>query len=294
MLTDQTFMVANRCNLACSYCYYEVGTSRYPRQVLSPIVYDRWLTICREAGHRVERISFTGGEPTLRGDFVELLAVAAGHARVTVFTNAVRLSDRVVDAMAELTDEVHVSIDHVSPAADDRVRGGTRATLAGIHALAGAGVRQGRLCIVLTSQNWRDIPAVTALGKEIGWAVELIAVSVPPTHPLSLAVLPAPERDELVGHIQSRLGTDRESLYYARLLQTLRTGRVSAAAGCRTAREGVFVSSDGEVGLCPQRTADVLGNITSSSPDDIVSAKARVSERRSPGSCVSLGCLVLL
>lgn len=75
--------VLEQCQLDCGYCR--------PGSTTSPTERSRWLTAAHHArlaplllGHGVRRVRFTGGEPTLRTDLVEL---------VTVWKQAVRNAD---------------------------------------------------------------------------------------------------------------------------------------------------------------------------------------------------------
>lgn len=295
MLNEQTFMIANGCNLACTYCWYETGSAAYVTESLAPAVYDDWLRRCADHGVDVKQVNITGGEPLLRSDLRELLAVAARHARnVSVFTNGVLLDDERLDALREFDCEVHVSIDHVTPGLGDRVRGGTRATLRGIEALATAGATDVQLCMVVTSRNHGDVPEVLGLAQRHGYGVELIPVAVPSHHPLSLVSLTPDERRSLADVLAASPGSRLRPGYYARFGRYLKTGTVDAAARCRAAERGVFVDADGGIALCTQRTSQSLGNIATSSPADVLAEKERAAAARRPGSCVSLDCVVLV
>src|SRR5699024_1271 len=137
------------------------GSAQYVTDSLGAEVYGQWLARCVEGGHKVKQINITGGEPLLRADLRELLAVASTYAdNVSLFTHGVLREGSKLDAILEFDCEVHVSIDHVSSEIGDRVRGGTRATLLGIERLAEAGVRDAQLCMVVTSRNHGDVPAV--------------------------------------------------------------------------------------------------------------------------------------
>lgn len=91
--------VGTRCNLNCVYCLLG-HENRYLRPV-SEVVAD--LRFARE--RNIEKVSFTGGEPTLHPDLPRLVAAsrALGFRRVTLVTNGVTISypgrlDRLVEA----------------------------------------------------------------------------------------------------------------------------------------------------------------------------------------------------
>lgn len=109
-------LLLNACNLKCAYC-------RCPEMKVPTMTTAQWQRIISELGALgTMRIKFQGGEPTLRPDFVQLCATAR-HAGITtaVVTNGIRIADDP-DLLAEL-DEVVVSLDAVTPAIHDGVRG---------------------------------------------------------------------------------------------------------------------------------------------------------------------------
>ncbi|WP_030159715.1 radical SAM protein [Glycomyces sp. NRRL B-16210] len=294
MLSEQTFMIANSCNLSCTYCWYEVGTSEYAPTPVGPETYDRWLRRCENAGIAIERVNFTGGEPLLREDFPALLDVATRHAgSAAVFTNAVLVRDETAELLAASGTEVHVSIDHVSDHIGDRVRGGTKATLKGISRLVEHGVRDLQVCVVVTAKNHADLPEIVRFTRTHGLALELMPVGVPETHPLSLRSI-GPEAtatlSALIDEHRDLLGRDG---YYRRFRRFLGTGQISPTPGCGAAERGVFVNSDGEIWLCPQRGAESFGNIATAEPGDVLERKSAAAAAKRPGSCVKLDCLVL-
>jgi MoaA/NifB/PqqE/SkfB family radical SAM enzyme len=293
VLSRQTFMVMNRCNLSCSYCYYEDGTAEYRARVAPPEQYDAWLRRCARVT-TVTDISITGGEPLLRPEFPELLGIAAGHAdRVTVFSNATVLTEATVALLARLRCEVHVSIDHVGTGLDDRVRGGTKAALRGLETLRAAGVPYVQVVLVLTSRNWGDAGNVMAFARDAGYGCELLPVSVPAVHPLSLMTLSLSERRELIATIDQHRALLGRPVYYGKVRQFLMTGATPRASRCDAGDNGVFVNSDGEIWVCGRRTRPSLGNIADADPGDVLLAKEAATAGLRPGRCVSVDCLVL-
>jgi len=124
-------LLINACNLKCRYCRYpEIRT-----QVLST---EQWKSTLRELGELgTLRLKFQGGEPTLRHDFVELCAASRRAGIVTaVVTNGIRVAE-APSLLAEL-DELIVSLDSVTPAIHDGIRG------EGSHARAVAAIQAGR------------------------------------------------------------------------------------------------------------------------------------------------------
>ncbi|MGW4796334.1 radical SAM protein [Nonomuraea sp. NPDC004297] len=292
MLTDQMWMVADQCNLTCTYCYFETGEYNYTPSRLTAPDYDRWLRRCTP--HLpVRSVALTGGEPLLRPDLVELAEVARRHVEsVHVFTNAVRMTDEIAEALSRLGCGADVSIDHADPDAPDRVRGGTKATLAGIERLDAAGVPL-QIVMVVTSLNWREIEELVRRARERRWQVELLAVSVPSRHPLSMSNLTATERTELLRVIDASADVFKSRVYFERLRHFLISGRISMIRSCVTGQEGAFVNSDGEIWVCAHRGETSLGNIRDVSLPDLLAGKRAALTRRPAGPCAGTGCLSL-
>jgi uncharacterized Fe-S cluster-containing radical SAM superfamily protein/predicted phosphodiesterase len=136
------------CNIACSHCYIESSprndrlvylTAAELRVYLDEIARDRLPT---------EEIGFTGGEPFMNPDFLEMMEECLTRGfRVLVLTNAMRPMQRLEKPLLELQRRrgarltVRVSLDHYTPALHEEERGpGTwQPTFEGLRWLAANG-----------------------------------------------------------------------------------------------------------------------------------------------------------
>lgn len=144
-----------RCNLRCRFCYagcncrgpqVEGTTSAQAlRSEMSTAEVSRVLKIIRSDA-RVPSVSFTGGEPSLRDDLVELVAQAVRtDLRVNLITNGLRLA---VGGLAKRLKEAGLASAQVSlegPNAEVHdaltgVRGSFKQSLSGLQALRDAGI----------------------------------------------------------------------------------------------------------------------------------------------------------
>lgn len=177
--------LSDRCNLRCAHCYQEGfrETSRGLegwRELL-----DRFLAYLHGTGGNAAmpgHINVTGGEPFAIAEFPALMEVFAGHRRY--FDFGILSNGTLVDQpLARQVKSwgarfVQVSIEG-SQETHDRIRGAGSygRAVAGLRALAAERVPT---LIAFTAQraNWRELPAVAALGKEVGarrvWADRLI------------------------------------------------------------------------------------------------------------------------
>lgn len=187
------------CNITCRNCYIESSplndrlayiTREETAAYLDEIVSDRWP---------VAEIGFTGGEPLMNPDIVEMLgdALARGFS-VLVLTNAMQplLRPRVMAGLLALRDAhggkltFRVSLDHYSRELHDTERGeGAFAkTIEGIDWLAREGFKlalAGRTCWGETEGDARR--GYAALIAERNWPVDACA-------PAALVLFP--EMDE--------------------------------------------------------------------------------------------------
>ncbi len=106
----------------------------------------------------VKEYYFTGGEPFINPDIMQILKATLGAGPATVLTNATRLSQEKVARLAQIRGEskysleIRVSIDGFSPATNDPIRGeGTfDAAMAGVKLLAAHGF----LPIITSMRSW--------------------------------------------------------------------------------------------------------------------------------------------
>lgn len=118
------FAITNVCNAACDFCNF--SRDKLPKSQSSSITLEdglRCLEILRSQG--VGFMVFTGGEPTVHKDWVELLKTSDRLGMVNLMvTNGSTLSPRTIDKMQEAAlSGVIISIDSQDLAAHEKNRG---------------------------------------------------------------------------------------------------------------------------------------------------------------------------
>jgi uncharacterized radical SAM superfamily Fe-S cluster-containing enzyme len=116
--------VTSACNLDCPICY-TVNKNDDPHR-MSREHFQRILDHLVADHDELDIINFTGGEPTLHPQLVELLQMArdAGIRRLTVSTNGLKLTDEaLVRRLAALDARVILSLDTFSVETDRRMLG---------------------------------------------------------------------------------------------------------------------------------------------------------------------------
>ena len=97
--------VTYRCNLQCPYCYNPLDLDRYRAELST----EEWQRVLGEAAAiGVLQAHFSGGEPTLRRDLVELVRSASTHG---LYTNLITQGTFLDDGL--LTQLKDAALDHV-------------------------------------------------------------------------------------------------------------------------------------------------------------------------------------
>lgn len=171
--------VTNRCHLACGHCY----------RVMEPLpeleTHAIKDVLGQLAGAGTLQVTFSGGEPLLRPDLLEI----ARHARqmrmaVLLYTTATLLTPTLADALAEIGFlEVHVSIYSDDPAVHDGITG-----VQGSHERSMAGIswlRERRVPVRLKCSVMRDnlgsFRGVASLAAQLGCRYQFDPVLIPRT-----------------------------------------------------------------------------------------------------------------
>ncbi|GAA0591685.1 hypothetical protein GCM10010174_03430 [Kutzneria viridogrisea] len=150
------------CNERCAHCFVS-ATRRGSRMALADIT-DK--VVPRLAQCRVQRVTLTGGEPTLHPDFLPIVReFRAAGIDVGICTNATLLDDEQISALAALGVHCNVSLDGFSADSHGRFRGDRASfevTVATTRKLAAAGLLQGLLCTpnnLAADQEYRQLCA---------------------------------------------------------------------------------------------------------------------------------------
>jgi radical SAM protein with 4Fe4S-binding SPASM domain len=139
--------IDERCNLHCAHCF--VSATRAGATMPYDDIVD--TLIPRLAECRVERVTLTGGEPTIHPRFLDVVrAFRQADMQVGVCSNATTLTDEDVAELKRIGGvHVNVSLDGFRPESHGRFRGDRASfsvTIGTIKKLAAAGVLQGLLC----------------------------------------------------------------------------------------------------------------------------------------------------
>lgn len=119
--------ITDLCNFRCNYCLPEGCQSHSHSLSLSVDEIKRLVSVFAKLG--VRKIRLTGGEPTLRNDFVEIVQTIKsidGIETLAMTTNGYRMHQRVTDWLAAGIDAINVSVDSLDAAAFQMITGHNR------------------------------------------------------------------------------------------------------------------------------------------------------------------------
>lgn len=155
------------CNLKCVHCYRTNSRGKY-------IDYDSLKSLLHILStETVCSVEFTGGEPTLHPNFLEIMEFAVQRFwLVGILTNAVELTDEVLEKLSAYRDRVFwsISLDSHDENYHDRFRGRKGAWIQTVNNIKKI-VSQGyfvRISMCVTHENIPHIKSVAELCSKMG------------------------------------------------------------------------------------------------------------------------------
>jgi MoaA/NifB/PqqE/SkfB family radical SAM enzyme len=146
------------CNIACAHCFNNSGPNVRTFGFLSLETVREEIETAASAG--VKEVFFTGGEPFLHPDLLDMLALSLEHAPTTVLTNGMLINDRFARRLAEIERcahyslELRISLDGYTQEMNDSIRGRGvfRQAVGAVARLS----RLGLLPLVTIVRTWSD------------------------------------------------------------------------------------------------------------------------------------------
>lgn len=119
--------VTDLCNFRCNYCLPEGCQEQHHKQALSITEIQRLIRAFAQLG--VEKVRITGGEPTLRQDFTDIISTikqVPGIRTVAMTTNGYKMDQRIESWLHAGIDAINVSIDSLDPRSFNVITGHDR------------------------------------------------------------------------------------------------------------------------------------------------------------------------
>ena len=260
------FNTGTLCNIECVNCYIESSPTNERLVYLTLTDILPYLDELEAAGETGIEIGFTGGEPFMAPECLDMVraALARGH-RVLILTNAMQpmMRPRIKAGLMELLEEygsaltLRVSLDHYTQTFHDEERGAGafELTLRGLRWLAEDG-----FSITLAGRSlWEESDAQARAGFED--LIKQLGLPVDPSDPTQLVIFPEMKANDDPPEITTAcwgiLGKDPAELMCAsQRMVVKRKGHESPAVVACT--------------LLPYRSDFELGSTLSDSRGDVV------------------------
>jgi MoaA/NifB/PqqE/SkfB family radical SAM enzyme len=173
-------ITGTRCNLRCTHCFISCAPDNTSFGDLDVPTVARMLGESRR--HGVKEYYFTGGEPFLHPQMLEILEMTLAIGPATVLTNGTIMTGPMVERLGRMRDasayslELRISIDHFDEAKNDAIRGegSYRRALKGARRLGEAGF----LPIVTAMRTW-DIDEDLSVLEEMSEVLKAAGVPRP-------------------------------------------------------------------------------------------------------------------
>ncbi|MGB0360275.1 MAG: GTP 3',8-cyclase MoaA, partial [Endozoicomonas sp.] len=135
--------ITDLCNFRCSYCLPDGCFDHHHSDALSLSEIRRLVTTFALLG--VRKIRLTGGEPTLRNDFTDIvhtISQVPGITKLAMTTNGYRMDKKVTSWMDAGINAINISVDSLDPRAFKAITGHDRLqeVMAGIQAALNYGL----------------------------------------------------------------------------------------------------------------------------------------------------------
>lgn len=169
-LTHLRLSVTQRCDLACVYCHREGAPAPGPEMSLALLA----EIVTTLAGCGLSKVKITGGEPLVRPDIVDVVAVLrdAGYSDVSLTTNGTRLARLAEPLRAAGLQRVNIGCDSLSSSVTPKT---LARVLPGLEAAVAAGLTPVKLnMVVMRDVNEHEVDDLLALGRRYGAILQLI------------------------------------------------------------------------------------------------------------------------
>lgn len=168
--------LTQKCNLSCIYCHNEGNcyqSNRCQKEITKEEIEDI-LKVSKDLD--IKKVRFTGGEPLLRKDIVEIIQIASKYMEdVSVSTNGVLLSKKISDLKGAGLSRINVTLNTLNEETYRDITGKNKLqnVLDGIEETYNEKIFPIKINIVVMQRNYREIKDLINYTKE-GMVLQLI------------------------------------------------------------------------------------------------------------------------
>jgi cyclic pyranopterin phosphate synthase len=172
--------VTDRCNFRCVYCMPAEGVRWLPREQILDFEEIREVVQAAVDVHGIRRFKLTGGEPTVRHNLPELVAMlrqVRGVEDLSLTTNGMRLVDLAGPLKEAGLDRITVSLDSLHPEKFNRITrtGDLASVLAGLQRCEDVGFESIKInCVTMRGTNDDEVADFARLSLDHPWTVRFI------------------------------------------------------------------------------------------------------------------------
>lgn len=261
---DSVFIEATKkCNLSCIHCYNE-GVS--PNNELNYSEISRFIDNTSRLG--VLKIRFTGGEPFVRKDLIELLEKAySSMVDFSIFTNGILIDNNAINRLSILNPEfVAISVDSHDPKIYTKIRGQDyhKKILSTMEKMLERNINL-RANIVLfegINDSYSSIKSVVKLLKNMGFKKNELSFDevVPEGRGTNIQVYNNKKRVDIM-NIMSDVYQEVYGMDFTIKKDSMKPRDIKSF--CGLGESFFYLRSDGDVSLCPMLNSKeyILGNI---------------------------------
>ncbi len=256
--------LTERCNLHCRHCYQKVAVSEMNLTELCRAIdnvksaIDSWAI---EYGMEISSsFHFTGGEPLVRRDLLEILGYARSKKYATaLMSNGTLITADIASQLREAqVNDVQISVDGLEEVHDSiRGAGSFRRSLIGIENLVACGVDTS-INLTLSRLNMGQVDGLVRLAEEMGIVAVTLSrlVTCGRGEELSREILSPREVADFGKKIRSFTSdsgvavTSRDPLFALAEFDSEIPDTEFAVGGCAAGFLGVTITADGSVMPC--------------------------------------------
>ena len=178
-ITNIRISLTKRCNLKCFYCHREgeLLHDGIPKEINTSEI-DSILKASSDLG--IDRVRFTGGEPLVRKDIVDVISVASKYMKdISLSTNGSLLAPIAKDLKEAGLNRINVTLNSLHPEVYASMVGADvfHDVIAGIEGAHDVGIAPIKINMVVVKRNYKEIPDMIDYLKDgmILQVIELIA-----------------------------------------------------------------------------------------------------------------------
>lgn len=104
------FFTGTRCNLECTHCYVNSSPENNDHPYLKYDTFKQQLDIALENNFSKIDIYFTGGEPFINPDILQMIDESLNHGNTTILTNGTRFSESTLETLRNIVKDRKYSL----------------------------------------------------------------------------------------------------------------------------------------------------------------------------------------